>query len=144
MQQYSSIHGNGESIPDDKCELTDHLFGPDSQSDSYRCDELHVDRRFICNSNTDDTCIIEYNDVYGNRNAEYLYGNSYSYGNGYSIAKCYGDLTKHLFRFNSDLTGKRCDELYMDRRVSGNGNTNHTYFNDNDDLYSNRHNGYLQ
>jgi hypothetical protein len=120
------------------------MFRPDSQSDSYRRDELYVDRRFICNSNTDDTCIIEYNDVYGNRNAEYLYGNSYSYGNGYSIAKCYGDLTKHLFRFNSDLTGKRCDELYMDRRVSGNGNTDHTDFNDNDDLYSNRHNGYLQ
>ncbi len=70
LYEYSSIDGNSQPFTNGNSELTVNLQRSDGELNGRRCDELYVDRRLSCNSNPDDTCFNNDNNIYGNRNAE--------------------------------------------------------------------------
>ena len=45
-----------------------------------------------------------------------------------------------MFRTDGKSECERSDQLYVDRRFSGSIESDHTCFNNDDDVYSNRHN----
>lgn len=105
LQQYGSIYGNGESFPRRECKLTDDLCRSDSQLICNGSDKLYLDGWFSSNSNTNDTCLEQYDDLYCNGNTERLYRNSGIDGNGHILTKRNGHIAKHLFRLKCHLTG---------------------------------------
>jgi hypothetical protein len=70
LYEYSSIDGDGKPITNGNSEFPFNLQRPDCQLNGRRCDKLYLDRRLSCNSNPDDTCFNNDNNIYGNRNAE--------------------------------------------------------------------------